>query len=265
MRKLAVYCSLVLLLAPLLVLAQPRHDESRVFKVKTKVIPNDSVVRATMIGIRMGAMQPSGILNDRFGYFKSTGIRFAYKNKHNWMLGALGEYYFGKDIKEGDILGAILATDGSIITNDGLLGEAKLYARSYFVGATVGKLIPLEKHYLNTGIAIWTSLGYWQHKVRINNDDNIYSLSDAYKAGYDRLTSGIGLQQQVEYFYMSRKRLVNFSVGLDFNIGYLKGRRTVIFDTGKSGLDYRLDMMVGAHVSWFLPIFARNKNSVYSF
>ncbi|MEY2898060.1 MAG: hypothetical protein RL138_113, partial [Bacteroidota bacterium] len=52
---------------------------------------------------------------------------------------------------------------------------------------------------------------------------------------------------------------------LDFNIGYLKGRRTIIFDTGKSGLDYRLDMMVGAHISWFLPIFARNKNSVYSF
>lgn len=265
MRKLSLLAFAALTLLPLLLCAQPRHDESRVFRVKAKIIPNDSVVRATMIALRMGAMQPVGILNDRYGYFKSTGLRVAFKNKHNWMLGIQGEYYFGKTIKDGDILAAILADDGSIITNDGLLGQAKLYARSYFVGATVGKLIPLEKHYLNTGIAIWTSVGYWQHRVRINNDDNIYALTDAYKAGYDRLTSGIGLQQQVEYFYMSRKRLVNFSVGLDFNIGYLKGRRTIIFDTGKSGLDYRLDMMLGAHISWFLPIFARNKNSVYSF
>jgi hypothetical protein len=252
-------------LLPIVVFGQRKRSESRMVRMHSKGIPADSSVRSVNFDLHYGAHQPVGLLNSRFGDFKSAGFGVFYKMQQNWLIGIDADYFFGKLVKEDSILKNLKTADGNIISSDGQFGEIKLYGRGYFVGATVGKLLPFRTHIKNTGLRILFKAGYFQHRIKILGDADLYPLSETYKRGYDRLTSGFSIGQSISYFHMSSNRLLNYTIGFEFLEGFTQGRRVINFDTGKSGLDKRIDVLVGLRASWMLPVYIRNQNSVYSF
>jgi hypothetical protein len=109
------------------------------------------------------------------------------------------------------------------------------------------------------------SLGYFQHKIRIEVADNSApQLMDDYKKGYDRLAGGFGISEQIGYLYLSNSHLWNFFLGVEFNQAWTAPLRDVNFDTGEPDeISNRFDSMIGIKAAWFIPIFKRLPQKYY--
>ena len=95
----------------------------------------------------------------------------------------------------------------------------------------VGKVFPVLSMNENSGIYVHAGVGYLQHKLRIeSNDQVIPSLELDYKKGYDRFTSGINFHQFVGYAFLANQGIVNFYGGFYAQQGLTYNRREIFFD-----------------------------------
>ena len=194
---------------------------------------------------------------DRFGNNSSIGGGFYWKTKQNWMFGAEFNFIFGNDVKVADeIMNNLKTEDGAIINMAGNFTSYSIYERGYYISARIGKLIPVISPNPNSGITIIGSMGYLQHKIRIEVAENTApQLKDDYKKGYDRLAGGFGISEFIGYTYLSNSRLINFFVGFEINQAWTKPRREVNFDTGEPDPDpKRFDVLYGIKVGWISSI-----------
>ena len=173
---------------------------------------------------------PGGDLAERFGNNSSIGGGFSWKTNQNWIFGAEFNFLFGNDVKIADqIMNNLKTEDGAIINMAGNYTSYSIYERGYYISARVGKLIPVLSPNPNSGITIIGSLGYFQHKIRIEVVDNSApQLQDDYKKGYDRLAGGFGVSEFIGYTYLSNSRLLNFYLGFEINQAWTKARRDVV-------------------------------------
>lgn len=209
---------------------------------------------------------PGGDLDDRFGNNSSIGGGFSWKTNQNWITGAEFNFLFGNDVKIADqIMNNLKTEDGAIINMAGNYTSYSVYERGYYISARIGKLIPVLSPNPNSGITIIGSLGYLQHKIRIEVVENTApQLKDDYKKGYDRLAGGFGASEFIGYTYLSNSRLLNFYLGFEINQAWTKARRDVDFDTGKPDeIPKRFDVLYGIKVGWIVPLFKRMPEKYY--
>ncbi|MFY8132590.1 MAG: hypothetical protein ACOVOL_05100, partial [Bacteroidia bacterium] len=57
----------------------------------------------------------------------------------------------------------------------------------------------------------------------------------------------------------------NFYIGLDYQLGLTKNRRTINFDTGMADPQLRFDQLIGVKMLWSLPLYKRSENDYYFF
>ena len=239
-----------------------RDIESRrgeIEKAMYKRIYPDSAVSAVCFSMQGALQLPAGNLYNRYGFSKTIGLSIYYKSKSNFCIGALGNYFFGNEVKEQNLFANISSTTGGIIMDDGDLAETKLYERGFYFGPTIGyisnKLLSSNK---NTGLSFWLTGGYIEHRIVIEGDA-VTQLTDAYKVGYDRLSAGFFVQQGIMYNHMSVNHLVNYQIGIEILEAFTHGLRTVNFDTGESGHEKRFDVLMGLKAAWFLPVRLHSK------
>lgn len=209
---------------------------------------------------------PGGDLDDRFGNNSSIGGGFCWKTKPNWIFGAEFNFLFGNNVKVADeIMNNLKTEDGAIINMAGNYTSYSIYERGYYISARIGKLIPVLSPNPNSGITIIGSLGYLQHKIRIEVAENTApQLLDDYKKGYDRLAGGFGISEFIGYTYLSDSRLWNFYLGFEINQAWTNPLRDVNFDTGKPDENNnRFDVLYGIKVGWIVPLFKRMPEKYY--
>jgi hypothetical protein len=209
---------------------------------------------------------PGGDLADRFGNNSSVGGGFNWKTNQNWMFGAEFNFMFGNDVKVADeIMGNLKTEDGAIINMAGNFTSYSIMERGYYISARIGKLIPVISPNPNSGLTIIGSLGYLQHKIRIEVADNTApQLLDDYKKGYDRLAGGFCISEFIGYTYLSNSKLINFFLGFEINEAWTKPRRDVYFDTGEPDPNpNRFDVLYGIKVGWIVPLFKRLPEKYY--
>lgn len=203
---------------------------------------------------------PGGDLLDRYGNSSSIGGGFQWKTNKNWIVGTEYIYLFGQDVKIADqIMNNLKTEDGAIISMAGTYASYNLYERGYYISGRFGKLFPVLSPNPNSGFVIMGSLGYFQHKVRIEVADNTApQLLNDYKKGYDRLAGGFSISEHIGYMYLSDSRVLNFFFGLEFHQSWTKPLRDVNFDTGlPDEVTNRFDSMIGIKVAWIVPLFKR--------
>ena len=227
---------------------------------------NDTSLSIPMFYISYGFHFPGGDLVDRFGNNSSIGGGFQWKSPQNWILGGDFNFMFGNSVKDNDSLLINLKThNGYIISMSGLFAEYSVFERGFYFSAKGGKLFPALSPNPNSGIYVMGSLGYLQHKIRIevlNND--VPQLDGDYKKGYDRLTGGIILSEFVGYMHLSNNRLYNFFGGIELSQAFTKPLREVNFDTRKPDpVNQRLDLLFGFKIGWVIPIFTRQPEKFY--
>ncbi len=208
---------------------------------------------------------PLGDMADRFGGSSAIGPGFQVKTSSNWIIGAEWSFIFGNDIKDGfSIFEDIMTSEGNIINGDGLPAVVALFERGNIFTARFGKLCPVLGRNPNSGIHVGIGIGYMNHKIHIEvENNNAPQLIGDYKRGYDRLSSGFAISQFVGYLFMGNSRVANFFVGVEFYQAWTKSRRDYIFDLMSPDKQNRFDMLIGPKIAWILPLHKRAPQEYY--
>jgi hypothetical protein len=209
---------------------------------------------------------PGGDMADRFGQSSTIGPGFFHKTASNWIFNADVNFIFGNTINQDSLINNLINADGFVTSDEGLIADITFFERGFYTTARVGKLIPLSKKNRNSGLVIMAGVGYMQHKIKIEVQQNIVaSLDGDYKKGYDRFSDGFSTAQFVGYMHIGRTRLANFFVGLEFAQAWTKNRRSMDFDTMRRDDSQRLDLLTGIRVAWLIPFSRRQPDPFYFF
>jgi hypothetical protein len=223
----------------------------------------DSVIRMSTIELSLGLHAPIGDMSARFGGSAAMGAAYRYKTKDNWQFGLEGSFFFGNDVKE-QVATGLLTSEGFIIDRVGGFTELLVLERGMLISATIGKVIPVFGPNPNSGFVFRFGSGFMQHKIRLETRNNdVPQLEGDYLKGYDRLSNGLMLHQFVGYQYLSNKRLINFTLGIEGFQGFTQSRRDFNFDLMKKDETKRLDSLYGLRFSWNFPIYRKSANGYY--
>lgn len=207
---------------------------------------------------------PGGDLANRFGFNSAVGGTFTYKTNKNWMWSFDGNYLFGNQVKETDILLGIATNDSNIIGSNGQYIQVRLLERGYSFMGKGGKLFPVWGPNKNSGLALMGGIGFLQHKISIESlGDFLPQLNKEYRKGYDRLSNGLALSQFIGYYYFGNKARINFYVGLEVIEAFTKNRRGYNYDTQHYDTENRIDLLYGLKLGWFIPVYRKNPDKYY--
>jgi hypothetical protein len=233
------------------VLAQKkkRIREHRVFDEDAKP-PN-----GFLVDFSYGIHLPLADMAENYKYNFSLAGKVQYIFSNNVALGLVGDFQFIDDMKT-DVVANLREEEGFIIDRFGQLSDVQLGQRGFFLGASISYLIPVLKNYKRSGIEVRFEAGYEQHWVRIEVlGSDIFALSEEYKKGYDRMTTGFAMRQYIGYRHLDRNRLLNFFGGFDIMQAFTQNRRGYNFDTRQEDTKNRIDILVGFRIGITLPIY----------
>lgn len=223
----------------------------------------DSAFTIPMITAHYGMHWKAGEVANRFGRNNAVGGTFTIKNKKNWYYGIKGSFNWGGDVKETSIVDNIKTSDGYVIDDEGRLTYIYLEERGTSFFLVGGKLINKFTNNKNSGILIYGGLGTLHHKIRIAFKDDIKSLSDEYKKGYDRLSFGFAANCFVGYMHLSKNRFLNFYGGFDLIYGQTSSLRKYNYDTQQADTQYMSNVLYGFNVGWIIRLNRRTKDEFY--
>lgn len=224
----------------------------------------DSSISMVMIRPSYGLQIPGGDLANRFGLNQTVGIATTYKNKSGWMITAEGNFIFGNRTTEPNLFSMLTTTEGTIIGEDGLYGDVRVFERGYYITLGVGRVFKVLKPNPNCGFIVEGSLGFIQHKIKIQDKKNsVPSLQEEYAKGYDHLTNGLAIKEFVGYQYISNHRLVNFYGGLECVQGITRNRRSYNFSEMGPDNGTRLDLLFGFRIGWIIPLYKEAPEDFY--
>lgn len=207
-------------------------------------------------------MKPDGDLGQRFGPFHNAGFGGLFKTSNQWLFSLDGSYQFGLNVKEDGILYNLTNSSGTVMNNGGVPADFSVGQRGFSIYGKVGRLFPLSKTNLNSGIVMLVGGGVYYHKINFSTTRNdIPMLTEEYQKGYDRLSMGPALTQFIGYSYQSHNRYYNFFIGFDFMEAFTQSVRKYNYDTQMADTKQRLDITFGARVGWLIPIYLKSKNS----
>ena len=153
----------------------------------------DSAITFPMFSGSFMVQFPGGDMQKRYGVNSNIGGSFMIKHKSNFIFDLNANYLFGSNLN-GDaatIFDSINTSTGYLINENGEFAKVRTFERGFFIGGRVGKIFPLSKKNLNSGLLIMTGGGVLQHKIRIENDgNNTPQILNEYKKGYDKMCIG---------------------------------------------------------------------------
>jgi hypothetical protein len=234
---------------------------------RSQTNPLDSNLSIRIFSIGGGQQVPVGLLSQRFGSNSQISFEFHQQRSSSWILGFQGGWMFGNQLREDSILRSLTTTTGDLIAESGIFANYSLSQRGIHAFFHLGRRLrtPWSPN-PSSGFTTQLGLGFLQHKIRIEAPySNIPSIQGDYKKGYDRLTFGPAGQLSFGYQYLGNNRRTNFYIGLDYQLGLTKNRRTVNFDTGMSDPQLRFDQLIGVKLLWSLPLYKRSENDYYFF
>ncbi len=233
------------------------------FSMSAKDIRNDSVSKnkinfldnSILFGVSYAYQQPSGMLLKRFGFSNSLGFSTSYKFGPNIFIQGGIDVFFGSDVKETGILDSITGPSGQLIDAQGNLISVKLYQRGYVWHFNIGKIIPLSRMNLNSGLLFTGGCGFMQHKIKFQySRGTVPQLDGQNFMGYDRLTNGLMLRGFVGYQRIDPLGMFNYFAGVEFLQGYTYNRRSLNYDTRVRELARRNDILTGIKIGIMVKI-----------
>lgn len=206
-------------------------------------------------------IEPGGDLSNRFGNIHNIGTGALYKTYKNWLWSAEASYQFGTIVKEPQMLINLTNSNGVILNTSGMPANYNVGQRGLSGILKGGKLFPISWKNRNSGIAIMLGVGMYYHKVNIATPRNdIPTLTEDLKKGYDRLTMGPATSQFIGYYFHSANKYYNGYIGFDFLQAFTKSVRGYNYDTRLPDTSNRLDLTFGIRVGWLIPIYLKMKN-----
>ena len=237
---------------------------------------SDSAFTIPMITVSYAKQWSGGDLANRFGFNNNIGGSFAVKTKKHWFFGFKGNFIWGGNVKQNDILDGITSknyiydnngnfVDQEIlaISDDGSVVEIFLDERGTSFFLTVGKLFNVIAPNKNSGILAYGGVGTLHHKISIQFKGNVPALTNDLKEGYDRLSFGYAINGFLGYLFMSKNRLVNFYAGFDYTQGWTRNMRKYNYDTQAFDNKTNNDILYGIRLGWIIRLNKRKSQEFY--
>lgn len=224
----------------------------------------DSAISMHMIGAHYSMLWPGGDMADRFGKANAIGLTYAYKLHSNFYGELSYSYIWGGDVKETNILDMIKTSSGNIIDHQGLLNPIGMELRGFacFMGA--GKLFPVIGPNPNSGLFFSLHGGLLQHKIDFSFlSKNVPQLEGDYVKGYDRLTNGFAIKENIGFIRLSNNNLLNWTLGFEFIQAFTQSRRDWNIDTRQKDTKKRLDLLYGINLQIRIPFYKRAPQTYY--
>ncbi len=226
----------------------------------------DSIIGTPWVALHYGLNSPGGDLATKFGILNHLGSMAGYKTTKNWVFGFDGNFIFGNRIKIPSLLANLADDQGNITDANGDIALIVVTARGFNVNVMVGKVIPIWSPNQNSGIYVHAGIGYVQHKVRVETQDQVIpTLELEYRKGYDRYTTGVNLHQFVGYAFLANQGIFNFYGGFYAQEGFTYNRRDVFFDLPGEPVSKKqmFELQLGFKVGWFIPVYQRKPKDFY--
>ncbi len=207
------------------------------------------------LNVSYGYQIPLADLGNRFGSHFEIGSDLDYITaKSNLIFGLAGRFMFGDDVKE-DPIAFLRNSDGSVTLPDQVTTPIFLRMRATYLGAHVGKLIPLSERHKLHNVRATLGMGLLQHRIRLLDETNTSPYrQEPYISGVDRLTNGLALRQQLGYQRIDRDGFLHFYVGVEATQGFTSSRRDIDLQLGVKDTKQRLDMLIGARIAIMLSL-----------
>lgn len=213
-------------------------------------------------GISYGMNFPAGDLADRYGSNLHFSVFSQHITKSDFFYGADFTFMFGDKVKE-DVLYPFRTAEGYFLGSGGLGTDVLLRQRGLTLTGMIGKIIPLPGK-TRSGIKLGVGGGVLQHNIRFLDDNNaVAQLGGDLRKGYDRMTRGFVLREQIGYQLLSKNRRMNFEFSLVFFQGLTREIRAYNFDTGMTTNPSRLDLGFGFQLAWILPFYLNSSETIY--
>ncbi|MCH8318494.1 MAG: hypothetical protein IIA88_08365 [Bacteroidetes bacterium] len=227
----------------------------------------DTAANIPVFFVNTGYELPGGDMADRFGNNAEIGGGFFFKTKSNWIFGIDGNFLWGNNVKEDNILDSIKTESGEIIGSDGLFAEVRISERGMKLPfVKIGKLwnCKILKTNANSGCFVLIGYGLLQHKIKIQDiTRTVPQLAGDYVKGYDRLTNGAAITESFGYLYLDKKKRINFFINFEFTQAWTKSRREYNFDTMTKDETRRFDTLWGIKFGWLMPIYKKVPDEYY--
>ncbi len=224
----------------------------------------DSSLSFGYVKFQYAYLLPGGDYEDRFGNTNSVGGELGFKTFKNWHFSISGSYLFSRNVKVNNLLSDVINEAGDVTDADGQLVKLiyEMRGQSYYF--RIGKVFPIFNSNANSGLLINFGVGYLQHKIKIDYRDGIvYQLDEERIKGYDRLTSGLALNQFIGYQYFGKRNLLNFYLGFEFNQAFTKNRREYNYDERAFDKEAKTDILSGFRFGWVIPFKSRKSEEFY--
>ncbi|RYE14969.1 MAG: hypothetical protein EOP51_27430 [Sphingobacteriales bacterium] len=226
----------------------------------------DSLMTIPMISGNVGLFKPGADMGNRFGNVLEVGGSFTIKTKSNWMFGLDAHYLYSERVKE-DVLAGLRTNQGGIFGGDGLYADVRTTMRGFKLPVVkAGRLfsMPFGRAGVNSGLFVMAGVGLMQHKIHFEDvTRNAPMVAEPYSKGYDRLTNGLIITEQIGYLYLDKNRRINFFVSMEFTQGFTESRRSYDFVTRTTDTKKRLDLLNGVKVGWIFPIYKKLPSNYY--
>lgn len=229
---------------------------------------SDSLINAHLVDINYSFQIPQQDLHNRFGNSSAVGLGYTFKTRKRIEFGVGYQFIFGNNVKDSSMLDELTTSFGGIINQNGEFGVYNLLQRGHYLSINAGYHFLTVGPNPNSGFFVKAGVGLLIHKIVFQNlNDDIPQFNarnKEYKAGYDRYTSGISLNEFIGYKYLSNNGLINFYAGVELIQGFTKLRRDyqvdypIEFDNST-----RNDFLIGFKVGWILPIYKKPAKDFY--
>jgi len=203
---------------------------------------------------------PVGDLSLRYGYFNGAGLDIVYKTKHNYFFGIGNSLFFGRNVRDVDYVNFLKDENGYIFNDDGTPVFLNVSMRGSQWQGLFGKYIPIFKKTPQLALMLQCGAGFLQHRYLFSSTGAL-QFSSEYKKGYDRLSNGFAISQQIGINHFGLNRLINFKLGIEVTEAFTKNRR--YYDYGTGGIDTKnyTDIIIAFKGSWVLPVKATDKKA----
>lgn len=230
-----------------------------------QVTARDSNAVIPMIRFSYAYQLPFGDLESRFSDHSALSLDFTVKTSNRFMLGIGGSFEFGGGVKEVTILDSITTSEGQIIDGSGRFADIRVFQRGWRLHANIGYLLGGPGPNPNSGFYAMGRVGYWQHKIQIENPGDVTpQLNPTYAKYYDRMTSGVFFSESLGYQYLATNGYFNMFAAVEFSQGLMQGRRPWQMDLRAPYEESRLDMTLGFRIGFTLALYPKiDRNAQY--
>lgn len=226
---------------------------------------SDTTINSVMFHASYAFQIPGGDATDQFGVNSTIGGGVSYKSTSNWIFGGYAHFIFGDQVADRKQLLSLISTEqGEVIDGNGTYTSLALFERGYHLQLKGGKLFPVLGPNPNSGFFVQAGLGYLSHRIRIETQfGTAPQLMGDYAKGYDRMRGGFAYTAEVGYLLMSKKRVLNFSLALEYTTAHTKSLREYDFDLMKKDNKSYVDHYFGIRLNWMIPTYKRTPEKYY--